>query len=429
MSPSSPTPPSPRPFPSASRPTPATAAAHHPHSNLHQSSHQLQRQPPTASLNVIVTGGSTGIGAAIVRVFAASGHRVLFTYLTGRPRALKLQTAFPNATPVLLDQADVNSVAQFASFATRWASHDGVHVLINNAALGSATVDNYIDMRRDAALQRAKHQRHHLHHLAGNGNGNGASTPPRTSALRSSADEDFDGRLVAASLADPAPPKGRSGYGDGERGANGRMQAPINDRHHPPPSSTSTRPSSPPPPPSQSSIERMVERAQRDEALVRVNALGPLWVTDALTDLLCAAAYAGPQRRATVIFIGSVGGGSSAVFPEYCAADLMSKAGMTYLSKHIAARYVRDPIDVLCLSPGATETEMFRKSTLDKVSDPERFVDGMPKRRLIQPEDIAHTVHWLATASPQGIFHGAVLDASMGLAVRPGLQTETVSSR
>jgi NAD(P)-dependent dehydrogenase (short-subunit alcohol dehydrogenase family) len=52
------------------------------------------------------------------------------------------------------------------------------------------------------------------------------------------------------------------------------------------------------------------------------------------------------------------------------------------------------------------------------------FIDGMPKRRLIQPEEVAETVQWLAVSPAARVFHGAVLDASMGLAVRPGLQTE-----
>lgn len=296
-------------------------------------------------LNVVVTGGSSGIGAAIVRAFASAGHRVLFTYLTGLPRAQKLHTAFPNATPTHLDQGDVSSIVTFAGAVAKWSANDGVDVLINNAALGSATVKRYVD--------------------------------------------DLPAQCDSQSAPSSPVPNG----------------------------STSK------------SIHNLMERASRDEALLKVNALGPLWVTDALTDQLHQAAYATPKSRAMVIFIGSVGGGSSAVFPEYCAADLMSKAAMTYLSKHIAAKYVREPVDVMCVSPGATETDMFRQSTLSKVADPQRFIDSMPKRRLIQPEDIADTVFWLSTQSPPAIFHGAVLDASMGLAVRPGLQTETEFSR
>jgi NAD(P)-dependent dehydrogenase (short-subunit alcohol dehydrogenase family) len=173
-----------------------------------------------------------------------------------------------------------------------------------------------------------------------------------------------------------------------------------------------------------------LQHAAEDDALIRVNALGPLWVTHALMPLVRGGSSgAGSDDRGygSIIFIGSVGGGSSAVFPEYRPADLMGKAAMTYLTKHLAAQHCRDvEVDVMCVSPGATETDMFRASTLSKMApgDAAQFVDGMPKRRLIQPHDIARTVMWLASEPAARVFHGAVLDASMGLAVRPGLQTE-----
>lgn len=234
-----------------------------------------------------------------------------------------------------LDQGNVTSVAKFAALVKEWAGAGGVHVLVNNAALGSATVTKYVE----------------------------------------GAGEGFVNKLEDGADADAMP-----------------------------------------------SVAKMVHRANLDEALMRVNALGPLWVTNALMDLIERGAESG---KAMIVFIGSVGGGSAAVFPEYCAADLMSKAAMSYLSKHLAAMHVMDGIDVCCVAPGATETEMFRRSTLDKLEDVGKFVDGMPKRRLIQPRDVAEVVVWLATECPRSIFHGAVLDASMGLAVRPGLQTES----
>lgn len=282
-------------------------------------------------LNVVVTGGSRGCGRALVEAFAHAGHRVLFTFLHSRDLAAELEARLKGVTMARLDQGDIHSVAAFAIAVREW-SGGAVDVLVNNAALGSATVTHYVDNARshDAVAKDA--------------------------------------------VAQPD----------------------------------------------------IVRRAAEDEALMRVNALGPLWVTDALMDFVrCAADKQSRRGYATVIFIGSVGGGSSAVFPEYRPADLMSKAGMTYLSKHLAAEHVRGKVDIVCISPGATETEMFRESTLSKVANVEQFVDSMPKRRLIQPSDVAASILWLATEPAARIFHGAVLDASLGLAVRPGLQTES----
>jgi hypothetical protein len=67
---------------------------------------------------------------------------------------------------------------------------------------------------------------------------------------------------------------------------------------------------------------------------------------------------------------------------------------------------------------------MFRASTLEKMAHPEDFIKALPKSRLIQPSEIAESVCWLALAPASRIFHGAVLDASQGLAVRPGVLTE-----
>lgn len=305
-------------------------------------------------LNVVITGGSSGIGAAMVRVFAKAGHRVLFTYLNSLKSAQALEDSHKNVTKVSLDQGDIASIAQFARLVHIWCGSSGLDVLINNAALGSATVERYT-----ASTAYTNHRE------------NTNSTNP---SLQTSANH------------------------------NGPSHS--------------------------KSVLAMLQGAAKEEALVRVNALGPLWVTKALMDIVKSAAERPYNNcRAVIIFIGSVGGGSSAIFPEYCPADLMSKSAITYLTKHLAAEHVKDNIDILCVSPGATETDMFRKSTLSKVSDVNAFINSMPKRRLIQPDDVAETVLWLATKSPPGLFQGAVLDASMGLAVRPGLQTESYGIR
>lgn len=329
---------------------------------------QLMELAEHERLRVVVTGGSAGIGAAMVRVFAEAGHHVLFTYLHSMASAKKLEAAYPRATMARLDQGAFASVAAFGEVVFQWAGSHGVDVLVNNAALGSATVRRYVDASMGVSFG-----------VVGNGRVNGHASEHNTS---------YENEDLSAG-------------GDGMKDVRSTL----------PPSS---------------GMPPALRRAAEDEALMRVNSLGPLWVTETLMPSIEAAASApAPRRsRATVIFIGSVGGGSAAVFPEYRASDLMGKAAMTYLAKHLAAEHARSPVDVMCVSPGATETDMFRESTLSKLDNVDDFVQQMPKRRLIQPEDIAETVRWLAVSPAASVFHGAVLDASMGLAVRPGLQTE-----
>ena len=59
--------------------------------------------------SVLVLGGSRGIGAAIVRRFAADGARVIFTYAGSRDAAETL-AAETGATAVLADSADRDAV-------------------------------------------------------------------------------------------------------------------------------------------------------------------------------------------------------------------------------------------------------------------------------------------------------------------------------
>jgi NAD(P)-dependent dehydrogenase (short-subunit alcohol dehydrogenase family) len=68
---------------------------------------------------------------------------------------------------------------------------------------------------------------------------------------------------------------------------------------------------------------------------------------------------------------------------------------------------------------------MFQASTLNHLSPQEReaFTQALPKQRLLAPEEIANIIVFLASGYSTPL-HGAAIDASMGLGVRPGLITE-----
>lgn len=254
--------------------------------------------------NVLITGGSSGIGRACVRRFAESGDRVWFTYRLGKDRAetLVAETG-ADCQAFEFDQGD-------------WDSHENlldalpgpVDVLVNNAAVGSATVVDHI----------------------------------------------------------PGP--------DHERTA----------------------------------------------AFLRVNSVGPLWLIQRLLPGMLDRGYG------KVVNIGSVGGGI-AVFPGFHVADGMSKAALTYLTRHLAAELVHTPVDMFAVNPGAVETSMLEASTLAALSPDQRAAleARLPRGRLLQPEEIASVV-WLLTGELAIPLHGAVLDASMGLGVHPGLLTKGV---
>ncbi len=252
--------------------------------------------------NVLVTGGSSGIGRACVARFVAGGDRVWFTYRTGRDRAgeivAELSATGAEVEAFEFDQGD-------------WASHEHlvaglpgpVDVLVNNAAVGSRTVQHYV---------------------AGSD-------------------------------------------------------------------------------------------VQRTAAFLRINAVGPLWLTQQLVPGMVERGYG------KVVNMASVGGGIT-TFPGFHVADGMSKAALAYLTRHLAAELAHEPVDVFAVCPGAVQTAMLAASTLSGLSAGQRqaLESRLPGGRLLRPDEVAAVVWWL-TGPEASLLHGAVIDASRGLGVHPGL--------
>lgn len=255
----------------------------------------------------LVTGGWRGIGRAVVDRLRTDGARVCFTYLEGiepLDQIAALCAADPLLSACPLDLRDTASVR--ACLARVAADNGGIDILVNNAAVGSAT--------------------------------------------------------VAGFSSDPS---------------------------------------------------------EQDTLMLQINAVGTL----AMCRGFLALAATGRPRK--IINLSSVGGGV-AVFPGFSLSDGMSKAAVAHLTRQLAAEQVQTNVDVFAVCPGATNTAMFQQSTLNHLTAPERaqFLSGLPKGRLIEPEEIATIVAFLA-GPHSTVMHGAVIDASMGLGVRPGLMSET----
>ncbi|GIG87411.1 3-oxoacyl-ACP reductase [Plantactinospora endophytica] len=79
----------------------------------------------------LVTGGSRGIGRAIVRRLAEAGARVVFTYRSDEAAADELAAGYDDVVAVRADQADLASLdPMFAPV------RDGLDILVNNAGIG-----------------------------------------------------------------------------------------------------------------------------------------------------------------------------------------------------------------------------------------------------------------------------------------------------
>lgn len=263
--------------------------------------------PGLAGATALVTGGDRGIGRAVVVALLAQGARVAFTHVAGSEAAAAAFVDDVGAARCSSHQLDLRSPASIDScieeVQARWGHFD---VLVNNAAVGSATV---------------------------------------------------------------------AGFAEGQ--------------------------------------------FERAGAMLAINAVGTLQ--------MCRAAIAGSAPgpgRLKIVNLSSVGGGITS-FPGFDLSDGMSKAAVAHLTRQLAAEHLHDGVEVFAVCPGATNTAMFQASTLDPMSPEERaaFLARLPRGRLIEPEEIAALIAVLCS-SIGGVLHGAVIDASMGLGVRPGVLTE-----
>ena len=267
--------------------------------------HDLLSQYSLEGRVALITGSSGGIGQACVRRFLDFGAIVILTYIEGLERPEVVLEKFDSADDISiqpLDLNDFNSIKYCIKAAVKEYEH--IDILVNNAAVGSATVSGFSD-NVDA----------------------------------------------------------------------------------------------------------------QDRIMLDVNALGTL--------KMCQQFLSLPNlQNRKLINISSVGGGV-ATFPGFRLSDGMSKAAVTFLTRQLAAETVHSGVDVFAVCPGATNTEMFESSTLSKLTREERkkFLSSLPKNRLIEPEEIAAVIHFLACPF-SSVLHGSIIDASMGLGVRPGLITE-----
>jgi SDR family mycofactocin-dependent oxidoreductase len=97
----------------------------------------------------------------------------------------------------------------------------------------------------------------------------------------------------------------------------------------------------------------------------------------------------------------------------YCAA----KAGVTGLIRALAAELGETGVTANAVSPGSTDTPILAESArLYTLPGAPAFAAQQPVRRLLEPEEIAAALAWLAGESTGGIT-GAVVPVDGGLAL------------
>ena len=125
------------------------------------------------------------------------------------------------------------------------------------------------------------------------------------------------------------------------------------------------------------------------DRVMDLNVKSPFFLTQKLHGALKTAASA--RRPAKVINIGSIDGIRLNPWETY--SYHASKAAIQYLTKRLAARLVRDHINVTAIAPGAFASDMNRAAR-DHADD---VAKRIPAGRIGEAEDLAATAIFLAS--------------------------------
>lgn len=98
----------------------------------------------------------------------------------------------------------------------------------------------------------------------------------------------------------------------------------------------------------------------------------------------------------------------------YAAAYCATKAGLVHMTKAMAMEYLKQPIRINALSPGGMSTPIAANFVPPPGADPELLARFRPVRGLVEVEEMADMVAYLASDASCG-FHGAVLQMDKGI--------------
>lgn len=153
------------------------------------------------------------------------------------------------------------------------------------------------------------------------------------------------------------------------------------------------------------------------DKVMDLNLKSPFFLTQALHGALKAAAS--PDRPAKVINITSIDGLRLNPWETY--SYHASKAGLIYLTKRIAARLVKDHINVTSIAPGAFASDM-NKAARDHGDSVARRI---PAGRIGVPDDLAAAAVFLASRAGDYVVgetiavDGGIVNAQVGGSIDP----------
>lgn len=117
------------------------------------------------------------------------------------------------------------------------------------------------------------------------------------------------------------------------------------------------------------------------------------------------------QTNGAIVNVASL---AAHIGEAYAAAYCASKGGLAQLTKALAMEYLKQPIRINAISPGGMATPIGASFVPPPDADPELLGRFRPLRGLIEVEDMARMVAYLASDASAG-FHGAVIQMDAGI--------------
>lgn len=139
------------------------------------------------------------------------------------------------------------------------------------------------------------------------------------------------------------------------------------------------------------------------ERVMRINLTGAFFMAQK------ALEHLKKSNNGKIVNIASLAGRNGGI--SVGAPYAVSKAGMIGLTKSLASKLAQYNINVNCIAPGTTKTDILSSFTQDDV---EHLESCIPLKRLGQPKDIANSVVFLASEKSSFIT-GTVIDVNGGM--------------
>jgi NAD(P)-dependent dehydrogenase (short-subunit alcohol dehydrogenase family) len=138
--------------------------------------------------------------------------------------------------------------------------------------------------------------------------------------------------------------------------------------------------------------------------VLAVNLSGPLFLSQAAIPHLL-------ESNGNIVNVGSNAG---LMGQAYTAAYCASKGGLVQLTRSLAMEYMKQPIRINAICPGATDTGMSRDIDFPEGLDWKLIKRFTGQRGFAQPEDIASAIAYLASDEAKTV-HGSIFTVDNGM--------------